>query len=65
MDFEKWLDGYMPNRVHDTHAVFSYMDMKRAFSAGKESYARELEEIEQDDWEEEEKFLLDEWRREC
>ena len=32
--FEEWLDGYMPNRLHDKFALFSLEDMRNAFDAG-------------------------------
>ena len=66
MSFTVWLKENMPNRPYNPHTVFSISDMERAWKAGRESLARELEQDSEDDsqWEEEENELLELWRKE-
>lgn len=66
MSFTVWLKENMPNRPYNPHTVFSISDMEMAWKAGRESLARELEQDNEDDqdWEEEEKDLLELWRKE-
>lgn len=43
--FDEWIDEYMPNRLHDSHATFTLNDMKEAFNGGYENLNETINKV--------------------
>ena len=43
--FDEWIDEYMPNRLHDSHATFTLNDMKEAFNGGQENLNETIKKV--------------------